>query len=291
MEVILQHLVGTADLDDGQADAGDVTQDASLSAMDAAVILDYVVGNVESLPIDQAMVTIAGGFVDIPGASVTPGDLITMPIELEAGENVRSFEIELSYDPDVLLYSSISWGETTGGMSIVDYQEDALIRATAAGLEPINQNITLGYVEFQMVDSFNDYQTTVTMNRSRLNEADAQIEQASAVFTNALLVVDDWGHGGVPEEFAIKQNFPNPFNPTTRIRYQLPEQSNVTIQIYDIMGRIVRTLVTNQNELAGFHQLTWDATNNNGDPVSAGMYLYVIQAGDFRDTKKMVLLK
>ena len=57
------------------------------------------------------------------------------------------------------------------------------------------------------------------------------------------------------------------------------------------MGRIVRTLVTNQNELAGFHQLTWDATNNNGDPVSAGMYLYVIQARDFRDTKKMVLLK
>ena len=232
------------------------------------------------------------GFCRYPGASVTPGDLITMPIELEAGENVRSFEIELSYDPDVLLYSSISWGESTEGMSIVDYQEDGLIRATAAGLEPIaSGNITLGYVVFQMVDSFNDYQTTVTMNRSRLNEADAQIEQASAVFTNALLVVDDWGHGGVPEEFAIKQNFPNPFNPTTRIRYQLPEQSNVTIQIYDIMGRIVRTLVTNQNELAGFHQLTWDATNNNGDPVSAGMYLYVIQAGDFRDTKKMVLLK
>ena len=290
--LILQHLVGTADLEDGQADAGDVTQDASLSAMDAAVILDYVVGNVESLPIDQTMVMIAEGSVDIPGASVTPGDLITMPIQLEAGNNVRSFELELSYDPDVLLFNSISWDENIGGMSIVDYQEDGLIKATAAGLESITTgNITLGYIEFQMIDSFDDYQTTVTMNRSRLNESEAQIEQATAVFTNALLVVDEWGHGGVPEEFAIKQNFPNPFNPTTRIRYQLPEQSNVTIQIYDIMGRIVKTLVPNQKELAGFHQLTWDATNNNGDPVSAGMYLYVIQAGSFRDAKKMVLLK
>ena len=112
-----------------------------------------------------------------------------------------------------------------------------------------------------------------------------------AVYTNALLVVSDWGNGGVPTEFALKQNYPNPFNPTTMIRYQLPEQTNVTVAIYDIMGRKVRTLIASDTQLAGYHLLLWDATNHLGQPVSAGMYIYTIQAGTFRQTKKMVLLK
>jgi flagellar hook assembly protein FlgD len=57
------------------------------------------------------------------------------------------------------------------------------------------------------------------------------------------------------------------------------------------MGRVVRSLVSGQKELTGYHQVSWDGTNNHGDGVSAGMYLYVIQAGKFRDTRKMVLMK
>ncbi|HIB60595.1 MAG TPA: T9SS type A sorting domain-containing protein, partial [Candidatus Marinimicrobia bacterium] len=85
-------------------------------------------------------------------------------------------------------------------------------------------------------------------------------------------------------------NFPNPFNPVTTLRYDLPEDSQVSIMIYDIMGRKVKTLV-NKSQNAGFKATIWDATNDLGQPVSAGIYLYTIQAGDFRQTRKMVLLK
>ena len=64
----------------------------------------------------------------------------------------------------------------------------------------------------------------------------------------------------------------------------------VTIQIFDLMGRNIRSLVNN-TQSAGYHSVRWDATNQYGEPVSAGMYLYIIQAGDFRQTKKMLLLK
>ena len=124
-----------------------------------------------------------------------------------------------------------------------------------------------------------------------MNEEDILVDGSVGVYTNSLLVVDEWGHGGVPEIFSLEQNFPNPFNPVTQIRYQLPEQSRVSISIYDIMGRAVRTLVSSDAQLAGYRQVVWDATNDLGEPVSAGMYLYVIQAGDFRDTRKMVLMK
>ena len=90
--------------------------------------------------------------------------------------------------------------------------------------------------------------------------------------------------------FNISQNYPNPFNPTTQIKYDLPQDALVTISIYDLIGRSIKSLV-NTKQPAGFRSVRWDATNNYGEAVSAGMYIYVIQAGDFRATKKMVLLK
>ena len=94
----------------------------------------------------------------------------------------------------------------------------------------------------------------------------------------------------IPTVFALLQNYPNPFNPVTTLRYDLPEQSTVNIIIYDMLGRQVRTLL-NQTQDAGFKSVIWDATNDYGKPVSVGVYLYKIQAGEFIQTKKMVLLK
>jgi len=98
------------------------------------------------------------------------------------------------------------------------------------------------------------------------------------------------GDEPIPEVFALHQNYPNPFNPTTHIRYDLPEDALVSITIYDIMGRSIRSLVKSR-QTAGYRSIQWNATNNLGEPVSAGMYIYTIQAGEFRQVKKMVLLK
>lgn len=84
--------------------------------------------------------------------------------------------------------------------------------------------------------------------------------------------------------------FPNPFNPITTIRYDLPEQSHVEISIYDIMGREVKKIV-NELQDVGFKSAVWDATNDLGEQVSAGMYLYRIRARNFVQVKKIVLLK
>ena len=94
----------------------------------------------------------------------------------------------------------------------------------------------------------------------------------------------------LPAEFALHQNYPNPFNPQTKIRYDLPENSMVNITVYDMLGREVKTLV-NQVQNAGFKSIIWDATNDYGKAISAGIYLYQIQAGDYIHTQKMVLLK
>ena len=94
----------------------------------------------------------------------------------------------------------------------------------------------------------------------------------------------------LPDKHSLHQNYPNPLNPETIIPYDLPENIFVNITIYDLLGRQVKTLV-NQVQNAGFNSIQWNATNDYGEPVSAGIYLYQIQAGTFYQTRKMVLLR
>jgi hypothetical protein len=92
-----------------------------------------------------------------------------------------------------------------------------------------------------------------------------------------------------PSVFRLYQNHPNPFNPSTQIRYQLSISSHVKIAIYNTMGKIVKTLA-NEYQTAGFRSVKWDGKNNNKQKVSTGVYFYTIQSGEFSSTKKMILL-
>ncbi len=92
------------------------------------------------------------------------------------------------------------------------------------------------------------------------------------------------------QSYAIFQNYPNPFNPITTIQYELPQRSDVQFTIYDLLGKKVTTLVS-ETQGAGYKSAQWNATNDNGQQVSAGVYFYQIRAGDFVQIKKMILLK
>jgi hypothetical protein len=94
----------------------------------------------------------------------------------------------------------------------------------------------------------------------------------------------------LPTEFALSQNVPNPFNPTTVVEYALPKDAQVNIAVYNVLGQHVKTLM-NDMQRAGRQTVTWDGTDNSGSSVASGVYFYKIRAGDFSDTKKMVLLK
>ena len=98
------------------------------------------------------------------------------------------------------------------------------------------------------------------------------------------------GLANIPANFALEQNYPNPFNPTTTIEFVLKQQTDVSVAVYNLIGQRVRTLV-NDNRKAGAYQVVWNGTNDLGQKVSSGIYFYKIEAGDFVDTKKMVLMK
>ena len=96
----------------------------------------------------------------------------------------------------------------------------------------------------------------------------------------------------LPKAFALSQNSPNPFNPATTIGFSVPEgkSAQVTLNVYDIRGKLVRTLV-NETKESGTYTVYWNGTDNNGNNIASGVYFYRMNAGEFSQTRKMVMLK
>jgi len=94
----------------------------------------------------------------------------------------------------------------------------------------------------------------------------------------------------LPNDFVLYNNYPNPFNPTTTVKFYVPVSSEISLNIYNVLGQEVKTLYDGAIE-SGMHELQWHADNNNGAKVASGVYFYRLQSGDFNESKKMILLK
>jgi hypothetical protein len=93
-----------------------------------------------------------------------------------------------------------------------------------------------------------------------------------------------------PAQFRLEENYPNPFNPTTTIRYALPEACHVKLTIMDILGRTVAVLIDKQQR-AGRHDILWDGKDENGSMVASGVYVYTLTGGDSKEMKKLLLVR
>jgi len=162
-------------------------------------------------------------------------------------------------------------------------------------------------LSWQLVSSYNGTMTTWTQQTfdiSRFTNSSSQVKVRFRLTTDANTVADGWyvddvvitkycvgtplgisGINGIPERFKLEQNFPNPFNPVTQIKYALPKDEFVKITVFDILGQNVVTLI-NKNQKAGSYYIEFDGTG-----FASGLYLYKIEAGSFTDVKKMILVK
>ncbi len=116
----------------------------------------------------------------------------------------------------------------------------------------------------------------VDMNRNKVQNIQVEIINGSAP--------------PLPLDYVLFQNYPNPFNPTTTVKFQVPQTSNVTVTVYNMLGQEVRTLFTGQVQ-RGTYSVQWDGMNDSGVKMSSGTYIYRMKAGEFVQSKKMILLK
>ena len=203
----------------------------------------------------------------------------------------------LSITQDSLDFGTASIGETGNVQLIVKNTGTADLNVTSITIIGVDSlyfrvdttSFTLTPGDSQFVDI--SFTPTDTVSYSALLNIESYGGNTSVALTGlGIAVVSVDQATGLPADFALAQNYPNPFNPITQLRYDLPEQAFVTLTIYDLLGRNVATLV-NQIEDVGYKAVMWDGKDDHGRSVSAGVYLYRIKAGDYIQTKKMILLK
>ena len=132
-------------------------------------------------------------------------------------------------------------------------------------------------------------ETKIIYADNLIKTSDRHTKYKLIVGTNEFIEERSADYAVVPMAFHLSQNYPNPFNPNTKIEYQLPQRSTVTIDIYNILGQRIKTLVDNEPKDAGYYQLNWDGTNINGANVSTGIYFLFLRTEHFNHGIKMIL--
>lgn len=215
-----------------------------------------------------------------------PGDVITVPLLVEKPANLDAFGLQLVYPAHLLEFKTVSPSPATRGWTVVNGRE------TEAGLVSIGGFHTLG-ITSEDTCAIAEVSFIVRQEASGSGEIDLinlvdDLANASVVKGNIRTIL-------IPRECALHQNYPNPFNPSTDIRYQISSfdsrlLSFVSLKIFNILGQEIKTLV-DENMEAGYYIVTWNGTDNNGSDVASGIYFYRIEAGEYVNTKRMLLIK
>lgn len=217
---------------------------------------------------------------------VKAGRTYTFQVVVQNAGDVRGYDVSVDYDTNIFSYAGIRKGDFINAQSY---------------FFPVEGEGHIGFVNSVYgTRSFSGdgmlMEVSFTANRDGVFSSD-MVALSEAVFVNSsylketILSNSETGLStDAPTVFELSQNFPNPFNPTTTINFSVPQNGNVSLKIYDVLGRHVATLVDGSYS-AGNYNLMWNATDVNGNLVSNGIYFYKLEAGSYRATKRMLFLK
>ena len=223
-------------------------------------------------------------YLDARTAMPSVGEDFVLDVSLADFAAVKGYGLQVQYDANRLDFVQALTEQPLGGSELATPQvlaDEAGVLTVAAHGDVVSE----GEVALSLV-----FRPTT------------EIEETVIEITNSQTYDDEFGFNSLalpapvqvqtrPEVFALANNYPNPFNPATTIKYALPQAADVELTVYNVVGQVVRTLVA-EHQSAGRYVVEWDATNDSGHNLSSGMYFYRLEAGgEFREVKKMLLLK
>jgi hypothetical protein len=274
---------------------GDVSGNGTISAYDAALILQYVVGLISEFPADSmgspSAISPRSYIVRIPEISAKAGDRIYVPIAIDDATGLFAGGISLKYDRTVLrAIKALPDMALNGSYWKANTELDGEVRFAFATTPPPSPPSTGGserggnllMVEFEVLPNVEGKTSRLIIDNVNLSNS------LNITKINGSITV-------IPSTFALLQNYPNPFNPDTWIPFKLAADESVTILIYNQKGQLIRTIVLGQ-KAAGVYlskdkAAYWDGRDDLGEKVSSGVYFYSLRAGEFIATRKLVVVK
>jgi len=267
---------------------GDLSGDGSVTAFDASLILQFVVGLIQTFPVEDMMssspdnVPLRHYEVSVPSLNVTQEQRITVPIQINDATGLLAGGISLKYDTTVLKATGASL-KLNGAYWQANTELDGEVRVAFAKTDfSHSEGQILFVVEFDVLPDTEGKTSPLSLDGVQLAES------LSIKKINGLVTV-------LPSEFRLHQNYPNPFNPETWIPFKLSDDTDVVISIYDVEGKLIRNIGLGKVP-AGMYiskdkAVYWDGCNDTGEKVSSGLYFYTLQAGEYSATKRMLIVK
>jgi hypothetical protein len=213
------------------------------------------------------------------------GDEIGIRVDLADYAEMKGYGLNVSFDAEVLEFVGVTsedgllgGGEFASARVISESEGEIAVAA-------YGETVTEGALDLNLV-----FRTRTEIENTYVEVTESEVRDGSYAVNQVALPAPVQIQTR-PEAYALANNYPNPFNPATTIKYALPEAAFVTLEVYNVVGQVVSTLVADQQN-AGRYVVQWDATNDNGHSLSSGIYFYRLQAGgEFLEVKKMLLLK
>ncbi|UCE20110.1 MAG: T9SS type A sorting domain-containing protein [Gemmatimonadota bacterium] len=285
---ILLWIVQQISLTNYQLVMAEVSGNGTVTAYDASLILQYIQDIIECFPVQEVCppscpkpVVFSGDAEVAMGGLLRSGPIVRIPIYVKNAEGVFSAKIAGKYDLKNLEFIKITTTELSKEYLMEYNERNGEVLIAMASAKAVVSKAPMAYAHFRVIgDRGNNDDFTIT--EFQVNEG--------PVFTSPAKPVTEH-----PQDFALNQNHPNPFNPETHISFQLLEISgqtskHVTLKIYNALGQEVQTLMNEQKE-PGYYTVTWDGIDNQGCEFSSGVYFYRLQAENIVQTKKMVLMR
>ena len=259
--------------------AADVDQDGEITAADALLVMYLALGRVEkpviSSPLSEPILI---GW----GAGVREGDVLSVPLSVEEGISLGAGHFQIRYDSKGLTPLSVDPG-VPGALLEFNSESPGQVRVALAnpdGIAGAEGDVLLFHFK---------------VDEERLEEGSLLLEQvrlfdASTSETGVRISDQTADFRLRPTAFALSQNFPNPFNPSTQINYRLPEVSYIRLAVYNLLGQEIRMLVEDTIE-AGYHSISWNGRDNSGRSVGSGIYIIRLQAEGSVQVRKTVLMR
>ncbi len=223
-------------------------------------------------------------YLDARTAMPIVGEDFVLDVSLADFAAVKGYGLQVQYEADKLEFVEALTDQPLGGRALAAPQvlsDEAGVLALVAHGDVVSE----GEVALSLV-----FRATTEIENTVIEITDSQTYDSEFGF-NRLALPAPVQLQTRPEAFALANNYPNPFNPATTIKYALPQAADVELTVYNVVGQVVRTLVA-EHQSAGRYAVEWDAANDSGHSLSSGMYFYRLEAGgEFLETKKMLLLK
>ena len=249
--------------------------------------------------------------IRIADAQAAVDDTLEVPVVLSSDSAFSFVQVTIAYDSTALQFLDARAGANAQGMNFLvnaappfspppeDGNRSLVLQlaSAAAAISGADQEIAIvqmraiGTPDSQtslVPDSDPGHTVLTTVHLNDISGTALTLLPGTVSLSPATGVSDQ--EAVLPQEFGMAQNYPNPFNPSTVIPYQLPVQSFVELEIYNLVGQVVRTLVQ-EEKAPGYYRATWDGRNDAGILLPSGLYFSHLQAGDFQTTRRMVFLK